>query len=162
MDIMLAYSAALIFSCFLMACGALLLTRPLLGMLVGGDAGKHRHGVVVAWVALGFLQVVNIGFAWWVCAVAVSIIVLLVPAWQKSVTHGWLWLMALSLLTMMLVFGLAAPGYLIADTLIIMAASLAGALVARGRRGLPCSYSAAIPLAMCLGYVAYSALIRTI
>ena len=161
MTMMTAYSAALVISCFFMAWGAVLLTRPLLGMLRTSSDEKYSNAVIVAWIALGFLQVVGMPFAWWCLCVVVSIVSVLgnKPAFSA---FGWVMLIAAGLGSAGLVLALGAPDYLVTEACIVVAASLAGFVVSKGRRGLLCERAAAIPLAMCLGYVAYSAALTTI
>lgn len=160
---MILYSAALIISCFFMAWGAALLTRPLMSMLRNDEEEDvaYANGVVIAWVAFGFLQVVGMPFAWWCLCIAVSVLLLLRRPAPFGRASWWLLLLA-SLGAAGAVYALDAPKHLITEALIIAAASFAGLRVSRGRRGLSCEKSAIFPLVMALGYVAYSAALPTL
>ena len=158
---MIIYSAALIISCFFMAWGATLLTRLLMGMLRTDSDRHYSNAVVIAWVGLGFLQVVGMPFAWWVLSIVVSVVCLL-AAPRESRATGWVLLFIAALGCAGLALGLGAPDYLITESLIVAAASLAGVVLARTRRGLPAPRAATLPLAMALAYVAYSATLPTI
>ena len=125
------------------------------------EEDKYSNAVIIAWIALGFLQVVGMPFAWWIACVIISIISLLARKPAIS-SYGWLMLIAAGIGCVVLVIGLEAPSYLITESCIVIAASFAGLVVSSGRRGLLCERAAAIPLAMCLAYVAYSAALPTI
>lgn len=161
MGVMVIYSAALVISCFFMAWGAVVLTRPFMGILRAGATHDYSNAVVIVWVALGFLQVVGMPFAWWCACLAMSIVSLLAHKPPVS-SHGWLMLIAASVGCMILVVGLHAPNYLLTEALLVAAASAAGYVLSLGRRGVSCERAVAIPLAMVLGYVAYSASFPTL